>query len=74
MGIITSKTGAALFDILNVLRRRDPGLPIVIYPTMVQGEGSAISIAQAIGRANSRKECDVLIVGRGGGSLESMGV
>ncbi|HIF9366659.1 TPA: exodeoxyribonuclease VII large subunit [Photobacterium damselae] len=72
VGIITSKTGAALFDILNVLRRRDPGLPIVIYPTMVQGEGSAISIAQAIGRANSRKECDVLIVGRGGGSLEDL--
>ncbi|ENP8453732.1 exodeoxyribonuclease VII large subunit [Photobacterium damselae] len=72
VGIITSKTGAALFDILNVLRRRDPSLPIVIYPTMVQGEGSAISIAQAIGRANSRKECDVLIVGRGGGSLEDL--
>lgn len=72
VGIITSKTGAALHDILNVLKRRDPGLPIVIYPTMVQGEGAAISIAQAIGRANSRQECDVLIVGRGGGSLEDL--
>lgn len=72
VGIITSKTGAALHDILHVLQRRDPGLPIVIYPTMVQGEGSAISIAQAIGRANSRQECDVLIVGRGGGSLEDL--
>ncbi|KJF99458.1 exodeoxyribonuclease VII large subunit [Photobacterium angustum] len=72
VGIITSKTGAALHDILQVLQRRDPGLPIVIYPTMVQGEGSAISIAQAIGRANARQECDVLIVGRGGGSLEDL--
>ncbi|PSV28648.1 MULTISPECIES: exodeoxyribonuclease VII large subunit [unclassified Photobacterium] len=72
VGIITSKTGAALHDILHVLQRRDPSLPIVIYPTMVQGEGSAISIAQAIGRANARQECDVLIVGRGGGSLEDL--
>ncbi|MGF1691258.1 exodeoxyribonuclease VII large subunit [Photobacterium kagoshimensis] len=72
VGIITSKTGAALHDILNVLQRRDPSLPVVIYPTMVQGEGSAISIAQAIGRANARQECDVLIVGRGGGSLEDL--
>ncbi|MGF1699234.1 exodeoxyribonuclease VII large subunit [Photobacterium makurazakiensis] len=72
VGIVTSKTGAALHDILNVLQRRDPSLPVVIYPTMVQGEGSAISIAQAIGRANAREECDVLIVGRGGGSLEDL--
>ncbi|MDX1302472.1 exodeoxyribonuclease VII large subunit [Photobacterium sp.] len=72
VGIVTSKTGAALHDILNVLQRRDPSLPIVIYPTMVQGEGAAISIAQAIGRANTRQECDVLIVGRGGGSLEDL--
>nr|WP_304441023.1 exodeoxyribonuclease VII large subunit [Photobacterium sp. J15] len=72
VGIVTSKTGAALHDILNVLQRRDPGLPVVIYPTTVQGEGAAISIAQAIGRANSRQECDVLIVGRGGGSLEDL--
>lgn len=72
VGIITSKTGAALHDILHVLQRRDPSLPIVIYPTMVQGEGAAISIAQAIGRANTRQECDVLIVGRGGGSLEDL--
>ncbi|WP_036759707.1 exodeoxyribonuclease VII large subunit [Photobacterium halotolerans] len=72
VGIITSKTGAALHDILQVLKRRDPSLPVVIYPTMVQGEGAAISIAQAIGRANTRQECDVLIVGRGGGSLEDL--
>ncbi|CAM3542746.1 Exodeoxyribonuclease 7 large subunit [Vibrio aerogenes CECT 7868] len=72
VGIITSKTGAALFDILDVLKRRDPTLPVVIYPTMVQGEHAAIQIAQAIGRANERQECDVLIVGRGGGSLEDL--
>ncbi|MEI8596335.1 exodeoxyribonuclease VII large subunit [Photobacterium sp. Hal280] len=72
VGIITSKTGAALHDILQVLKRRDPSLPVVIYPTLVQGDGAAISIAQAIGRANTRQECDVLIVGRGGGSLEDL--
>lgn len=72
VGVITSKTGAALHDILHVLKRRDPSLAVVIYPTMVQGDGAAISIAQAIGRANSRQECDILIVGRGGGSLEDL--
>lgn len=72
VGIVTSKTGAALYDILDVLKRRDPSLPVIIYPTMVQGEQAAFSIAQAIGRANERNECDVLIVGRGGGSLEDL--
>ncbi len=72
VGVITSKTGAALHDILDVLKRRDPTLSIVIYPTVVQGESASISIAQAIGRANERDECDVLIVGRGGGSLEDL--
>jgi exodeoxyribonuclease VII large subunit len=72
VGVITSKTGAALYDILDVLKRRDPSLPVVLYPTMVQGEAAAFEIAQAIGRANTRKECDILIVGRGGGSLEDL--
>jgi exodeoxyribonuclease VII large subunit len=72
VGVITSKTGAALHDILDVLKRRDPSLGVVIYPTMVQGDAASISIAQAIGRANDRSECDVLIVGRGGGSLEDL--
>ncbi|MCL4117980.1 UNVERIFIED_CONTAM: hypothetical protein GTU68_001865 [Idotea baltica] len=72
VGVITSQTGAALFDILNVLKRRDPNLPVVIYPTMVQGASATIQIAQAIGRANTRNECDILIVGRGGGSLEDL--
>jgi exodeoxyribonuclease VII large subunit len=70
--VITSKTGAALFDILDVLKRRDPSLPVVVYPTVVQGQDAAIQIAQTIGRANTRQECDVLIVGRGGGSLEDL--
>ncbi|GAD78441.1 exodeoxyribonuclease VII large subunit [Vibrio ezurae] len=72
IGIITSSTGAALHDILQVLKRRDPSLPVIIYPTMVQGDSASISIAQAIGLANARNECDVLIVGRGGGSLEDL--
>lgn len=55
IGIITSKTGAALFDILDVLKRRDPTLPVIIYPTIVQGEEAPIRIAQAIGRANARQ-------------------
>nr|WP_261874807.1 exodeoxyribonuclease VII large subunit [Vibrio rarus] len=72
VGVITSSTGAALHDILRVLKRRDSSLPVMIYPTMVQGEAASISIAQAIGLANARNECDVLIVGRGGGSLEDL--
>lgn len=72
IGVITSKTGAALYDILDVLKRRDPSLPIIVYPTVVQGEEAPFKIAQAIGRANSRNECDILIVGRGGGSLEDL--
>jgi len=72
VGVITSKTGAALHDILHVLKRRDPSLPVVIYPTAVQGEDAPGQIVRAIALANSRQECDVLIVGRGGGSLEDL--
>lgn len=72
VGVITSKTGAALHDILDVLRRRSPNLNVIIYPSLVQGDSAAIQIAQAIGHANARQECDVLIVGRGGGSLEDL--
>lgn len=72
VGIITSATGAALHDILNILRRRDPSLPIIIYPTAVQGEMAPAQIARMIELANLRQECDVLIVGRGGGSLEDL--
>ncbi len=72
VGIITSATGAALHDILHILRRRDPSLPIIIYPTAVQGDGAPAQIVRAIEIANRRQECDVLIVGRGGGSLEDL--
>ena len=72
VGIITSKTGAALQDILHILQRRDPSLKIIIYPTAVQGKDAATDIAQMIELANQRQEVDVLIVGRGGGSLEEL--
>lgn len=72
VGVITSKTGAALHDILNVLKRRDPSLPVIIYPTAVQGDDAPGQIVRAIELANARGECDVLIVGRGGGSLEDL--
>ncbi|HGW6102014.1 TPA: exodeoxyribonuclease VII large subunit [Citrobacter werkmanii] len=72
VGVITSKTGAALHDILHVLKRRDPSLPVVIYPTAVQGDDAPGQIVRAIELANARGECDVLIVGRGGGSLEDL--
>lgn len=72
IGVITSATGAALHDILHILRRRDPSLPVIIYPTAVQGEQAPKQIARAIELANLRNECDVLIVGRGGGSLEDL--
>lgn len=72
VGVITSKTGAALHDILHVLKRRDPSLPVIIYPTAVQGDDAPGQIVRAIERANARNECGVLIVGRGGGSLEDL--
>ncbi|WP_435927404.1 exodeoxyribonuclease VII large subunit [Dryocola sp. BD613] len=72
VGVITSKTGAALHDILHVLKRRDPSLPVIIYPTAVQGADAPAQIVRAIELANLRDECDVLIVGRGGGSLEDL--
>ena len=72
VGIITSKTGAALQDILHILQRRDPSLKIIIYPTAVQGKDAATDIAKMIELANQRQEVDVLIVGRGGGSLEDL--
>ncbi|MDA7746404.1 exodeoxyribonuclease VII large subunit [Psychromonas sp.] len=72
VGVITSSTGAALHDILSVLQRRDPRLHVIVYPSQVQGQGSAFSVASQIALANARNECDVLIVGRGGGSLEDL--
>jgi exodeoxyribonuclease VII large subunit len=72
IGVVTSATGAALRDILQVLRRRFAAVPVVLYPVPVQGAGSAAQIAAAIALASARAEVDVLVVGRGGGSLEDL--
>ena len=72
VGLVTSATGAALHDMLTVLERRAPDLPVFIYPTQVQGSAATAQIVAAITLANRRAEVDVLIVGRGGGSLEDL--
>jgi len=72
IGVITSPTGAAIRDILHVLKRRFPAIPVLIYPVPVQGEAAPREIAQAIRLAGARADCDVLIVARGGGSLEDL--
>ncbi|MBI4971222.1 MAG: exodeoxyribonuclease VII large subunit [Candidatus Omnitrophica bacterium] len=72
LGVITSPTGAVIRDILNISNRRFPNLPILLYPVKVQGEGAAQEIAKAIDDMNRLALCDVLIVGRGGGSLEDL--
>jgi len=72
IGIVTSPQAAALRDVLTTLRRRMPGLPVCLYPTPVQGEGAGERIAAAIALAGERGECDVLIVCRGGGSIEDL--
>ncbi len=72
IGVITSPDAAALRDVLSTLRRRMPSIAVIIYPTPVQGKGAAALIAEAINTATQRAECDVLIVCRGGGSLEDL--
>ena len=72
VGVITSPTGAAIKDILSVMHRRNPSISIIIYPALVQGDIAKTDIRLAINKANERSECDVLIVGRGGGSLEDL--
>ncbi|MEI2469684.1 exodeoxyribonuclease VII large subunit [Peribacillus frigoritolerans] len=72
VGVITSPTGAALRDILITIKRRYPIARIIVYPALVQGNNAAKSIAKAISMANARAESDVLIVGRGGGSIEEL--
>ncbi len=72
VGVITSPTGAALRDILSTLNRRFPAIAVLIYPVPVQGEGAAEKIAAMIQLASARRECDALIVARGGGSLEDL--
>lgn len=72
VGVVTSSTGAAFKDILNVLGRRNSGVKIILFPTLVQGDKAAEMVASRIRQANSHGDIDVLIVGRGGGSLEDL--
>jgi exodeoxyribonuclease VII large subunit len=72
IGVVTSPSGAAIRDILHVLHRRFPAIPVLIYPVPVQGQGAAAEIAEMIGIASARREVDVLILARGGGSLEDL--
>lgn len=72
VGVITSPSGAAIRDILTVLRRRFAGVPVVLYPAAVQGDAAVPELISALETAGRRAECDVLIVGRGGGSLEDL--
>jgi exodeoxyribonuclease VII large subunit len=72
IGVVTSTEAAALRDVLTTLARRNPAIDVVIYPAPVQGEGAANKLAAAIGRAGARRECEVLILARGGGSLEDL--
>jgi exodeoxyribonuclease VII large subunit len=72
IGVVTSPSGAAIRDVLSVLRRRFPAIPVLIYPTSVQGEAAPREIVQALALAGTRRDCDVLILARGGGSLEDL--
>ena len=72
IGVVTSPTGAAIRDILNIAKRRNPKINIIVLPAIVQGEGAAQTIIKMIEIANFYKLCDILIVGRGGGSLEDL--
>jgi exodeoxyribonuclease VII large subunit len=72
IGVITSLRAAALRDVLTTLARRNPSIPVIVYPTAVQGEGAAAEVVAALGTAGRRAECDVLILCRGGGSIEDL--
>lgn len=72
IGVITSPTGAAIRDIITTVKRRNPLVDVLLYPALVQGEGSAASLTEAIQNMNSFSDVDVLIVGRGGGSMEDL--
>jgi exodeoxyribonuclease VII large subunit len=72
IGVITSPSGAAIRDILTVLKRRFATIPVIVYPVSVQGDNAKHEIARAIDIANRHKQCDVIILGRGGGSLEDL--
>ena len=72
IGVVTSRSGAVIQDIITTVSRRFPGVAILLYPTKVQGEGAAEEIARNIARANQQEDLDVLIIGRGGGSIEDL--
>ena len=72
IGVVTSRSGAVIQDIITTVSRRFPGVFILLYPTKVQGDGAAEEIARNIARANQREDLDVLIIGRGGGSIEDL--
>ena len=72
IGVVTSRTGAAIRDIIHVARRRNPNVGIVVSPCLVQGPGAAADIVRAMDRLNRAKACDVMLVGRGGGSIEDL--
>lgn len=72
IGVVTSLAAAALRDVLSTLRRRNPAIPVVVYPAPVQGEGAADRLAHALATAGRRAECDVLLLVRGGGSIEDL--
>ena len=72
IGVVTSRSGAVIRDIITTVSRRFPGADILLYPTKVQGEGAAEEIARNIARANQRDDLDLLIIGRGGGSIEDL--
>ena len=72
IGVITSPSGAAIRDMLTVLERRFPAIPIIVYPAAVQGDAAPTELIGALQTAVARDECDVLIIGRGGGSLEDL--
>ena len=72
IGVVTSRSGAVIRDIITTVSRRFPGVDILLYPTKVQGDGAAEEIARNIARANQREGLDVLIIGRGGGSIEDL--
>ncbi len=72
IGVITSPSGAAIRDILHVLARRFPSIPVIVYPAAVQGDAAPAELTAALAAAVRRDECDVLIIGRGGGSLEDL--
>lgn len=72
VAVVTSKTGAAVRDILTTIHRRMPSVEVIVYPTIVQGEKAAQKIVENIGKINQRNDIDVMIIGRGGGSLEEL--